>query len=85
MFFVVFVPVNEAIFPDPEPANPIAVFEFTQENCVPVFPVNRIVLKFTSLQTDCEEIAFTVGLSPIATCVVELEAHATPLIAYVTL
>ena len=58
----VFVPVNEAIFPFPEAANPIAVLEFVQAYVVVprvLFVVNGVGLMEDPLQTSISEIAFT--------------------------
>ena len=58
----VFVPINEAMSPFPEAANPIAVLEFVQAYVVVprvLFVVNGFGLMEDPLQTSIAEIAFT--------------------------
>ncbi len=59
----VFVAVNDAIFPDPLDARPIAVFEFVHVQDPPVGVVAKVVAGMTSfLQTVILDGTETVGV-----------------------
>jgi hypothetical protein len=61
--FVLFVALNENIFPFPVPAKLIPVFEFVQLNTVPVTaPVNGIAAVAALLQTTWSVGFATVGI-----------------------
>jgi len=56
----VFVAVNDAIFPDPLDARPIAVFEFVHVQDPPVGVVAKVVAGMTSDGTETVGVGFTV-------------------------